>query len=61
MKMHDPPHPGEVLRALCLEPLNLTVNRRRAISWRKPQGAVERSERARWHQPGDGDPSFNRV
>jgi addiction module HigA family antidote len=25
MKMHDPPHPGEVLRQLCLEPLNLTV------------------------------------
>ena len=25
MKMHNPPHPGEVLRALCLEPLNLTV------------------------------------
>jgi addiction module HigA family antidote len=25
MKMHDPPHPGEVLRKLCLEPLNLTV------------------------------------
>jgi addiction module HigA family antidote len=25
MKMHDPPHPGEVLKALCLEPLNLTV------------------------------------
>lgn len=23
--MHDPPHPGEVLRALCLEPLGLTV------------------------------------
>ena len=23
--MHDPPHPGEVLRQLCLEPLNLTV------------------------------------
>jgi addiction module HigA family antidote len=23
--MHDPPHPGEVLRALCLEPLDLTV------------------------------------
>ena len=23
--MHNPPHPGEVLRALCLEPLNLTV------------------------------------
>lgn len=25
MKMHDPPHPGEVLRELCLEPLGLTV------------------------------------
>ena len=25
MRMHDPPHPGEVLRELCLEPLELTV------------------------------------
>jgi addiction module HigA family antidote len=25
MKMHNPPHPGEILRVLCLEPLNLTV------------------------------------
>ena len=25
MKMHDPPHPGEILRELCLEPLGLTV------------------------------------
>ncbi|MFQ5665298.1 MAG: HigA family addiction module antitoxin [Candidatus Binatia bacterium] len=25
MKMHNPPHPGEVLRALCLEPLGLSV------------------------------------
>ena len=25
MKMHNPPHPGEVLSELCLEPLNLTV------------------------------------
>lgn len=23
--MHNPPHPGEVLRHLCLEPLGLTV------------------------------------
>jgi addiction module HigA family antidote len=23
--MHNPPHPGEVLRKLCLEPLGLTV------------------------------------
>jgi addiction module HigA family antidote len=25
MKLHNPPHPGEVLKTLCLEPLNLTV------------------------------------
>lgn len=25
MKMHNPPHPGEVIRELCLEPLGLTV------------------------------------
>ena len=26
MKMHNPPHPGEVLKELCIEPLNLTVD-----------------------------------
>lgn len=25
MKMYNPPHPGEVLRELCLDPLGLTV------------------------------------
>jgi addiction module HigA family antidote len=25
MNMHNPPHPGEVLRELCIEPLGLTV------------------------------------
>ena len=25
MKMHNPPHPGEVLKELCLKPLNVTV------------------------------------
>lgn len=25
MQMHKPPHPGKVLRQLCLEPLGLTV------------------------------------
>lgn len=24
-RMHNPPHPGEILRQLCLEPLGLTV------------------------------------
>ena len=25
MEMHNPPHPGEVVRELCLEPLGITV------------------------------------
>ena len=25
MSMHNPPHPGEILRSLCLEPLGLSV------------------------------------
>ncbi len=25
MKMHNPPHPGEILRELCIEPLGLTI------------------------------------
>ena len=25
MLMHDPPHPGEILKELCLEPLGLSV------------------------------------
>jgi addiction module HigA family antidote len=25
MNMHNPPHPGEILRSLCLEPLGVSV------------------------------------
>ena len=25
MKMHNPPHPGEILRELCIEPLGLSI------------------------------------
>jgi addiction module HigA family antidote len=25
VQMHNPPHPGEILRSLCLEPLGLSV------------------------------------
>jgi len=33
MKMHNPPHPGQVLRRLCLEPLGLSVTQTaRALS-----------------------------
>ena len=27
MNMHNPPHPGEVIRELCLEPLDITVTK----------------------------------
>ncbi len=27
MLMHNPPHPGEVLRTMCLEPLGLSVTK----------------------------------
>ena len=25
MRMHNPPHPGEIIRQFCIEPLNLSV------------------------------------
>lgn len=25
MRMHNPPHPGEIVKSLCLEPLGLTI------------------------------------
>ncbi len=25
MRMHNPPHPGEIIKSLCLQPLGLTV------------------------------------
>lgn len=27
MRMHNPPHPGEILKELCLEPLGVSVTR----------------------------------
>ena len=26
MLMHNPPHPGEIIRSLCLKPLNISVS-----------------------------------
>ena len=42
MKMHNPPHPGEVLRELCVKPLGLTVTQ-------TPDGARRESEHALPH------------
>jgi addiction module HigA family antidote len=27
MQMHNPPHPGEILKELCLEPLGISITR----------------------------------
>jgi addiction module HigA family antidote len=29
--MHNPPHPGEIIKALCLEPLGLSVTDAKAL------------------------------
>ena len=48
MKMHNPPHPGEVLRELCLKPLGLTVTqaaRALGVSRKTLSGISERPRR----------------
>jgi plasmid maintenance system antidote protein VapI len=32
MNMHNPPHPGEIIREQCLEPLQLTVTAAAKVS-----------------------------
>ena len=54
MKMHNPPHPGEVLRALCLEPLGLTVTAAATSAPGQPEDAVGHSQRPRRYQSRDG-------
>jgi hypothetical protein len=61
MKMHNPPHPGEVLKTLCLEPLNLSITDAARSLGREPQDSVQHSERACRHQPRDGGPSLHRL
>lgn len=34
MKLHNPPHPGEIIRDLCLEPLGLSVTDAVDAEWR---------------------------
>jgi plasmid maintenance system antidote protein VapI len=34
MKMHNPPHPGEALRELCIEPMGLSITETaEAFAW----------------------------
>ena len=49
MLMHNPPHPGEVLRDLCLEPLGLSVTAAAQGTWGQPEDALGAVERACRH------------
>ncbi|MFO1309499.1 MAG: HigA family addiction module antitoxin [Burkholderiales bacterium] len=35
MRMHNPPHPGEILKSLCLEPLGVKCHRGRGGAGRE--------------------------
>ena len=58
MKMHDPPHPGEVLRSLCLEPLGLTITEAAKALGVSRKTLSSIPERASRNQSGDGDSSI---
>lgn len=58
MLMHNPPHPGEVIKTLCLEPLEITVTdaaRALGVS-RKTLSAIINGKSG--YQPGDGSAPF---
>lgn len=61
MKMHNPPHPGEVLRELCLKPLGLSVTDAARSLGVSRQDLVEHSQRARWNHSGDSRPPLARL
>ena len=56
MRMHNPPHPGEVLRELCLRPLGVTVTHAATRPRRESEDPVGHPEWPRGHFPGDGHP-----
>jgi addiction module HigA family antidote len=61
MPMHNPPHPGEVIREICLEPLGLTVT-----ETARGLGVSRKtlSELLNGHSgdlPGDGDTPFQGI
>ena len=56
MIMHNPPHPGEILKQLCLEPLGLTITeaaKALGISRKSLSAIVNGLGR---HQPGMAHP-----
>ena len=42
MRMHNPPHPGKVLKTLCLEPLKVSVTEAAKALGERARGPPER-------------------
>lgn len=61
MTMYNPPHPGEVIHELCIEPLGLFRDRGRQGPGRQPEGPLRAVERQDWDFDRNGDPAFQGV
>ena len=59
MGMHNPAHPGEILKEVVIA-VGLVRHRRGPSSWCEPQDAVQ-GERARYGDAGDGAAALNDV
>jgi plasmid maintenance system antidote protein VapI len=44
MLMHNPPHPGEVIRGLYLEPLGVSVTAAAKAPWRQQEASLPADE-----------------
>ena len=61
MRMHKPPHPGEIIKSLCLEPVGLTVTEAAeglGVSRKTPFG---NPQWALGHQSRNGDTPIHRL
>ena len=61
MAMHNPPHPGGIVKRQCLEPLGLTVTLGCPGAGRHQAGAVRVVERTDGDLGGDGDPAIESL
>ena len=61
MLMHNPPHPGEILCTLCLEPLGSKCYGCCQGPWGEPEDVVQSLEWAHRYQSRDGGKPVHRV
>ena len=59
--MKDPPHPGETVRELCLEPTNLTITDAAKKLGVRSQAFLRFSQLQNRYLPRDGDPDFQSL